>query len=349
MRLILEDGKVFQGEGIVDRKVIGEVCIEHAMFGYQEIVSNPDFFGKIVCMSYPLVGNVGLNDEDDESHDVQIRGLIVREYNDQPSNFRTTTTVKETFEDGHIALMDGVDTRAITQYINEHGPLMGMLVSEEITIEEAISEIQGIKSNLPKMELPKRKVYKRVANPDGTVIILDLGVKRSVIQALHDLRMNVIVTPIENQSSKDLLSLKPDGIVLAGGPEDFRLLDQVIPLAQELFGQVPILALGSGHLALAKSQNLVIEKMKKGHFGGTHPVRNVKTGKVEIMNQAHQYHVQSGSKDLEVSHMNLLDNTVEGLLNEEKRVMSFQGDITGSNYDFKSYLDTFASWMKEGK
>lgn len=345
MKLVLENKSVYSGEGFGQVAAIGELVVVNAMVGYQEIITDPDYFGKLVCLSYPLVGNYGITDEDNESKNIQIAGLIVSEYNDRPSNFRFTKTLKEVLVDDDVAMIMNLDTRDLTRHLNHNETMLAAIVSEDTTIDEALAQIEAYKINQRIFKYNEKVYYSRTANFKYTVVAIDLGIKRSLIHALNKLNVNVVVVPY-NYSIDKIKALNPDGIVISSGPENKLIMESIKPTLIELWAYKPILAIGTGHLALANSRNLEIMRLSKGHYSCNHPIRDLITNKIHTTVLANQYTVAKDSLEFKKSQSHLLDHTIEGLYNESLAIYSYQGDLAGSNADHLYYFELFIEAMK---
>ena len=294
-KLVLEDGSEYYGYGFgADTDRVCEIVFNTSMVGYQEIVSDPSYTNQMVVMTYPLIGNYGITDEDYETKSPTIGGLIVREYNDLPSNFRYTKTLSETMEEYHIPGISGIDTRCLTRSIRDLGSRRVLITSPDMPKEEAL---------------------------------------RIIAQ-----------TPV---------SMKPDGIFLSNGPGDPEDVTPVIELIRALRGKYPIFGICLGHQMISLAYGAKTYKLKFGHRGGNHPVKNLLTGKIEITSQNHSYAVDKASvagTGLEVTHVNLLDDTVEGVRCVRDRVFSVQyhPESAPGPQDSAYLFDEFIALMKEG-
>ncbi len=318
-KLVLQDGRVWVGHGFGNTKdeAIAEIVFNTTMAGYQEILSDPSYTDQMICMTYPLVGNYGITDEDYESKIVSPRGFIVREYNDKPSNFRYTKTLNEWLEENSIVGLTHVDTREITQTIRDEGSMIGLICDEDTDIETAMKKLHDYP--LPHDQVSKvscRKVwYSRTRNPKHNVVAVDCGIKYNIIRQLNSRGCNVIVVPYNTPYEK-ILHMNPDGVLLSNGPGDPEDVQPVIELIQKLQGTVPLFGICLGHQMIALANGLHTYKMKFGHRGGNHPVMNMDTGKIEITSQNHSFAVKQDEHmdpKIRVTHINLLDRTVEGL------------------------------------
>ena len=328
-KLILEDGSEYLGYGFgTDRDAVCEIVFNTSMAGYQEIISDPSYTDQAIVMSYPLIGNYGITDEDFESKLMNLGGLIVREVNDSPSNFRFTRTLSELLEDNQVPGIWGIDTRKLVRSIRDLGSRKCYITSADTTLEEGLEVIKNteLRHDAVARCSSKKRWYARTSNPKVNVVAIDCGMKMNIVRELNRHGCNVTVVPY-NTSSKDILAMKPDGVFISNGPGDPEDVKEVIQTLKELRGVIPMFGICLGHQLIALSYGAKTYKLKFGHRGGNHPVKDLQTGKVEITSQNHSYAVEEASlagTGLQVSHINLLDHTVEGLSAMQDKVFSVQ-------------------------
>lgn len=328
-KIVLEDGEEYLGYGFgANVESICEIVFNTSMVGYQEIVSDPSYTYQMVVMTYPLIGNYGITDDDYETGKPSIGGLVVREYNDHPSNFRYTKTLSEYLEENNIPGIYGVDTRKITRSIRDKGSRKVIITDISTTKEEAIEKMKNYQ--IPKDAVSKvsckKKWYARTANAKYNVVAVDCGIKLNIVRNLNKRKCNVTVVPY-NTTAEEVISLKPDGVFLSNGPGDPEDVKEVISLVKELKGKYPIFGICLGHQMISLAYGAKTYKLKFGHRGGNHPVLNLKTDKIEITSQNHSYAVDEGSLEstkLEATHKNILDNTIEGVECKKDRIFSVQ-------------------------
>lgn len=328
-KIVLEDGEEYLGYGFgADKESICEIVFNTSMVGYQEIVSDPSYTYQMVVMTYPLIGNYGITDDDYETMKPTIGGLIVREYNDMPSNFRYTKTLSEYLEENNIPGIYGIDTRKLTRSIRDKGSRKVIITDINTTKEEALDKLKNFE--IPKDAVSKvsckKKWYSRTANAKYNIVAVDCGIKLNIIRSLNKRGCNVTVVPY-NTSAEKIISLKPDGIFLSNGPGDPENVPEVINLVKELKGKYPIFGICLGHQMISLAYGAKTYKMKFGHRGGNHPVKNIETDKIEITSQNHSFAVDEKSlkgTKLTATHINILDNTIEGVENKKDRVFSVQ-------------------------
>ncbi|MDO5310393.1 MAG: glutamine-hydrolyzing carbamoyl-phosphate synthase small subunit [Clostridia bacterium] len=328
-KIILEDGSEYLGYGLgsnADR--VCEIVFNTSMVGYQEIISDPSYTYQMVVMTYPLIGNYGITDEDFESKNLTIGGLILRDYNDMPSNFRYTKTLSEVMEESGIPGIYGVDTREITRSIRDIGSRRVLICGIDTTLEEGLEIIRSTpvpRDAVSKVSCTKRW-YSRTSNPKYNVVAIDCGIKLNIIRSLNKIGCNVTVVPY-NTTAREIEFMNPDGVFLSNGPGDPEDVTPVIETVRSLAGKYPIFGICLGHQIISLAYGARTYKLKFGHRGGNHPVKNLENNKIEITSQNHSYAVDADSvkgTDLEITHINLLDNTVEGVECKRDRVFSVQ-------------------------
>lgn len=328
-QLILEDGSVYAGVGFgADVRRVCEVVFNTSMVGYQELVSDPSYTDQFVVMTYPLIGNYGITDEDFESRIPTLGGLIVRDYNDMPSNFRATRTLHELLEENGIPGLSGVDTRMLTRSIRDGGSRRALLTGMDTTVEEALRIIA--ESPVPHDAVCRvacrKRWYSRTANHRYNVAAVDCGMKLNIVRSLNACGCNVTIVP-PTVTAEEIVFMNPDGVFLSNGPGDPEDVQSVVRLVRALRGKFPMFGICLGHQMIALAYGAKTYKLKFGHRGGNHPVKDLTTGKIEMTSQNHSYAVDADSlagTGLAVTHVNLLDGTVEGLRCAEDRVFSVQ-------------------------
>ena len=355
-KLILEDGSEYPGFGFgAKEQKVCEIVFNTSMAGYQEIVSDPSYTDQAVVMSYPLIGNYGVTDEDFESRLIAPSALIVRDINDNPSNFRWAKTLPELLEENGVPGISGIDTRKLVRSIRDHGSRRCIITDPFMTAEQGVRLIR--QTPVPTDQVSrcscKKKWYSRTSNPQFNVVAIDCGMKTNIIRMLNQFRCNVTIVPY-NTDYEEILSLRPDGILISNGPGDPTDVPEVIEALRALRGKVPMFGICLGHQLLSLSYGATTYKLKFGHRGGNHPVRDLTTGKVLITSQNHSYAVDESSLSgtgLSVSHINLLDNTVEGVFAKEDRVFSvqFHPESAPGPQDCSALFSHFTDLMEEAK
>ena len=354
-KIILEDGAEFYGYGFVsDQEVTAEIVFNTSMVGYQEILSDPSYTGQAVVMTYPLIGNYGLCDDDYETDRPSISAMIVREYNDEPSNFRASETLEQVMKKYNIVGVAGVDTRMLARHIRDKGTCKALITNWDTLNLVAVGRLKV--TNLPTNQVQQastKAVWKSpAAQPRFHVAAVDCGMKRNIVRSLNACGCDVTVMPWDTNAA-EIEKLNPDGVFISNGPGNPEDAAPVIELVRTLRGRYPIFGICLGHQIIALSYGAKTYKLKFGHRGGNHPVKNLQTGKIEITSQNHSYAVDAGSltgTGLEVTHINLLDNTVEGMKCEKDRIFSVQyhPESAPGPQDSTYLFDEFIALMEDG-
>ncbi len=353
-KIVLENGTEFLGYSFgADREAINEIVFNTSMVGYQEIMSDPSYTDQMVVMTYPIIGNYGVADDDYETKFPTIGGLIVREYNDVPSNFRYTKTLAEVLEEHNIPGISGIDTRRLTRIIRNEGSQRVIITDINTPTEEALAHLKATpiaRDQVSRVSCTKRW-FSRTPNHKYDVVAIDCGIKYNIIRSLNARNCNVTVVPY-NTTAEEILAFQPDGLFLSNGPGDPEDMTPVIELVQKLRGKLPIFGICLGHQIISLAYGAKTYKMKFGHRGGNHPVKNLNTGLIEITSQNHSYAVDEKSIEgtgLEVSHINVLDNTVEGVRNQADRIFSVQyhPESAPGPQDSGYLFDEFINLMKK--
>lgn len=353
-QLVLEDGTVFIGKAFgadVDR--MGEVVFNTGMTGYQEILSDPSYCGQIVTLTYPLVGNYGINRDDFESITPAISGFIVKEVADMPSNWRSEFSLDEYFKINKIPGISGIDTRKLTRIIREHGTLKGAITNIEQDAEKVLEVLRA--TVLPTDQVKKVSTKRAYPSPGRgyRVVLVDFGMKHGILRELNKRGCDVVVVPY-NVTAQEVLNLSPDGIMLSNGPGNPKDVQQAIEMIKEVQGKVPLFGICLGHQLFALANGANTERLKFGHRGSNHPVKDLATGKISITSQNHGYTVQESSLDktnLQVTHIALNDGTVEGLKHKEYPAFTVQyhPEASPGPEDANSLFNQFLNMIEAAK
>ena len=355
-KLILETGEEYCGFAFgapADRVV--EIVFNTSMVGYQEIVSDPSYTDQGVVMTYPLMGNYGINNDDFETCKPTIGALIVREYNDLPSNFRSSQTLGQLLERWHIPGLYGIDTRKLTRSIRDLGSRKALITGADTSLEEGLRRLADTaipRDAVARVSCPAPWVAPAAGQERFHVAAIDCGMKQNIVRCLTARGCKVTVLPW-NSTAAQVLELDADGLFLSNGPGDPTDVPSLVETVRALRGALPIFGICLGHQILSLAYGARTYKLKFGHRGGNHPVRDLETGRVEITSQNHSYAVDAQSipgTGLAVTHVNLLDGTVEGVRCEADRAFSVQyhPESAPGPQDSAYLFDRFFDLMKEG-
>jgi carbamoyl-phosphate synthase small subunit len=365
--LVLEDGSVFEGTAFAGcGETMGEVVFNTGMTGYQEVITDPSYKGQIVTMTYPLVGNYGINDEDMESAGIHLEGFIVKEYQPNPSNWRMKQSLKSFLEDHGKIGIEGIDTRALTRRLRLSGSMKGIISTENKDIPSLLAQaraypglvgrdlVREVTSTTPYIwkngaahmdKLPSRKSAKKLR-----VAVLDCGVKYNILRLLEKNGCEVLVLPAFF-TGKDILALKPDGVLLSNGPGDPAALPYIVDTARDIIGRIPVFGICLGHQIIGQAIGGYTQKLKFGHHGINQPVKNVDTGRVEITSQNHGFVVvpESVDKKADKTYHNLNDNTSEGMRMPRAFSVQYHPEASPGPHDTEYLFAQFVNIMKTEK
>jgi carbamoyl-phosphate synthase small subunit len=375
--LALEDGRYFEGEsfGATGTRV-GEICFNTAMTGYQEVLTDPSYCGQIVAMTYPLIGNYGVNSLDQESSSPHVRGFVIEELTEVPSNWRSEMSLDDYLQKWNIPGTKGIDTRALTRHLRTRGAMKACLTTEEISPEQATKmaiEGEGVIGMDYVREVTTKKIYRwdpedelsapwslpQANDSEGRralspirfrIAAYDYGMKQNILRLLRQKGFEVTVVPATT-SSEEVLALDPDGVFLSNGPGDPAALPYAHKAVHDLMGKKPIFGICLGHQILGFGFGGSTFKLKFGHRGANQPVKDLRTGKVAITAQNHGFAVDAESlpSDVEVTHINLNDGTVEGMRHKELPIFSVQyhPEAAPGPHDASYFFDQFADLIEK--
>ena len=353
--LILEDGHVFTGRSIGStREAVSEIVFNTSMTGYLEVLTDPSYAGQAVVMTYPLIGNYGICYEDMESERPWVDGFIVRELSRMPSNFRSEDTIQNFLEKNDIPGICGIDTRALTKILRESGTMNGMITTDEnYNMDEVMKKLKAYSTGDEVSKVSCRE--KKVLPGDGyKVALLDLGAKKNIARSLNERGCEVTIYP-SSTTAEEIIASRPDGIMLSNGPGDPKACVQVIKEIRKLYEtDIPIFAICLGHQLMALATGADTFKLKYGHRGGNHPVKDMETGRVYISSQNHGYAVDPESLDPQVAvpaFTNVNDGTNEGLKYVGKNIFTVQyhPEACPGPQDSSYLFDRFLKMMEEKK
>ena len=375
--LALEDGRVFEGEsfGATGTRV-GEICFNTSMTGYQEVLTDPSYRGQIVAMTYPHIGNYGTNALDQESHEPHVRGFVVEELTDIPSSWRSELSLDDYLKRWNIPGAQGIDTRALTRHLRERGAMKACLTTADMSHEDAIQEAvrgEGVVGMDYVREVSTAEAYRwdprdqqstiwSVASGNADeileqalppirhqIVAYDYGIKENILRRLRQAGFGVTVVPA-SATAEEVLALNPDGVFLSNGPGDPAALDYAHKAVNGLMGKTPIFGICLGHQVLGYAFGGRTFKLKFGHRGGNQPVQDLRTGKVAITSQNHGFAVDPESlpPEVEVTHVNLNDGTVEGMKHCELPVFSVQyhPEAAPGPHDARYFFSQFAELIE---
>jgi len=380
--LVLEDGSVFHGYAFAGSgEALGEVVFNTGMTGYQEVITDPSYKGQIVTMTYPLIGNYGINAEDMESSGIHLEGFVVKEYQPYHSNWRSRQSLKAFLESHGKLGIEGIDTRALTRRIRLEGAMRGIITTETPDVNILLERVRAYpglvgqdliklvtctqpyqwKDGTPQPLSPPES-FSSSDSPAGTtgvghgrakrlrVVVVDCGVKYNILRNLERLGCEVLVLPA-TATGKEILAYNPDGVLLSNGPGDPAALPYIVEAVQHLLGKVPLFGICLGHQILGQALGGRTTKLKFGHHGINQPVKNILSGRVEITSQNHGFVVvpESLPGNLEMTYANLNDTTSEGMCSPDLKAFSVQyhPEAAPGPHDVNYLFEKFVSFMEE--
>lgn len=349
-QLILENGMIFEGKAFgYLKETIGEVVFNTGMTGYQEILTDPSYYGQMVVMTYPLVGNYGINLEDMESYKAHVRAFIVREKCDYPNNFRCELTLDGYLKSQKIIGLEGIDTRALTKVIREHGTMRAIIAVRELTPSQIKLKIDAFNNQMAVSEVTVKEKYE-VKGSGIHIAMIDCGIKQNIIRSFKQRGCRITVFPA-SATAEEILSVNPDGVFLSNGPADPKDVPEVVEAVKKIIGKKPITAICLGHQLLSLALGGDTMKLKFGHHGCNHPVKDFVSNRVYITSQNHNYVVATLPEGAKVTHTNLNDQTVEGMYFEDLNIYSvqFHPEASPGPTDTAHIFDEFITVMQGGK
>lgn len=355
--LALEDGTVFEGSSFgATGERCGEVVFNTSMAGYQEILTDPSYKGQIVTMTYPLIGNYGINSEDVESRKPFVEAFVVRECSGLASSWRCEKSLDDYLKENNIIGIEGIDTRALTRHIRLQGA-MKAIISTEDSDDKSLTKKAKASPSLIGRDLVKEVTSDKPQdwNKQGKykVVVIDCGVKFNILRQLANRECCVLVVP-STTKAEQILKTKPDGVLLSNGPGDPAGVPYVVETVKELIGKIPIFGICFGHQMLGLAFGAKTYKLKFGHHGGNHPVKDLKTGKIHITVQNHGFCVDIDSlnkEDVEITHINLNDQTLEGIKHKKLPIFSvqFHPEAAPGPHDARYLFAEFIEMMEQNR
>jgi len=343
-KLILENGIIFEGNmfGYIEESV-GEVVFNTGMSGYEEILTDPSYYGQIVTMTYPLIGNYGINLDDVESKSPKVKGFIVREKCDSPNNWRCEMDLAGYLKQNKIIGLEGIDTRALTKILRNKGTMKGIIATKELTkgeIEQKFMDFNNI-------DAVRTVTSKEIYTIEGTgrhIAVIDFGTKENILRSFASRNCKITIFPAYSKS-EEILKVNPDLVFLSNGPGNPEDLQEVIEMVKEIIGKKPLVGICLGHQLLALALGGETKKLKFGHRGCNHPVKDIEENKVYITSQNHGYYVSQLPKDMEVTHVSVNDGTIEGMKHKNLPIFSvqFHPEACPGPKDIDAIFDKFLS------
>ncbi|MDG0871377.1 carbamoyl phosphate synthase small subunit [Paenibacillus thiaminolyticus] len=351
-RLLLEDGTLFTGAGFgADGETTGEVVFSTGMTGYQEVLSDPSYCGQIVTMTYPLIGNYGITRDDFEAIRPHVHGFVVRRHELVPSNWRAEYSVDRLLKEYGVVGISGIDTRMLTRKLRHYGTMKGILTSGSEPVEALMERLAGTESRTDQVELTSTKHIYSSPGEGPRVVLVDYGAKSGILRELTKRGCDVVVVP-HDTTADEIRRLRPDGIQLSNGPGDPKNVPHAVNTVRELIGEFPLFGICLGHQIFALACGADTGRLKFGHRGGNHPVKELATNRCYITSQNHGYTVVEESvkgTDLQVTHINNNDKTIEGLKHATAPAFSVQyhPEASPGPYDSSYLFDQFLDMIRE--
>ena len=349
-KLVLEDGTIYEGVSFgANKDTEGEVVFNTGMTGYEEVLTDASYKGEIVTMTYPLIGNYGINYEDVESYTSHVSGFVVKEFCEKPSNWRAKNDIDSFLKEKGISAIAGIDTRALTKKLRINGTMKGIITTSDQADEKLIERAKaapGVSDNDLVSQVTTDEVYSQ-GSGSYEIVLIDCGLKKNQIRLLKEKGYKVTVVPA-SITAEEIMNYKPDGVLVSNGPGDPKNVPYVVETVKELLGKLPIFGICLGHQIIGRACGADTFKLKFGHRGANHPVKDLATDRVYITSQNHGFAIDRDSVedlDVKVTHINLNDNTVEGLEHEKYPVFSIQYHPEAapgprdSNYIFDKFIE----------
>lgn len=345
-KLILENGNVFEGKIFGELgDTVGEIVFNTGMTGYQELLTDPSYCGQIVVMTYPMIGNYGINLEDMESDRSYLKGFIIKEDAKLPNNFRCEMTLDGFLRQNNIVAFKGVDTRQLVKIIREEGAMKAIITAEDLTEKELSEKFNNFNNSKAVTKVSTKEIYE-IKGSGKKIGVMDFGIKRNILRNFQKRNCNLIVFPWDTKA-EEILKYDLDGLFLSNGPGDPTDLNNVIFEIKKIVGKLPIAGICLGQQLIALALGGSTAKLKYGHRGCNHPVKDLERNRIYITSQNHGYVVDKVPDSMKVTHINLNDNSIEGLKSDMLHIMCVQYHPEGcpgpedNNYLFDDFLKLF--------
>lgn len=353
-RLILEDGTVFHGKSFgSERESFGEVVFNTGITGYQEVLSDPSYCGQIVTMTFPLIGNYGINRDDFEAIRPYIHGFVVRQAEEVPSNWRAAYTLDSLLKEYDIPGISEIDTRMLTRKIRHHGTMRGVITTSSAPDAQFVEQLNRFELISDQIERVSTHQHYYSPGTQERIVLVDFGSKTGIVRELANRNCDVVVVPYDT-TAEQIRRLRPDGVLLSNGPGDPKMVPQSIAMIKEILGEIPLFGICLGHQLFALACGADTEKMKFGHRGGNHPVKDLLRNRCYITSQNHGYTVIEESianTELEITHINNNDKTIEGLQHKTAPAFSVQyhPEAAPGPFDSGYLFDEFLQMVRRYK
>jgi len=326
-KLVLEDGIIFIGEGFgSEKKISGEIIFNCSMTGYQEIITDPAYYGQILLLTNPSVGNYGINRDDFESVHPFVKGIVVKEITKHPSNFQSDESLDNYLREHDIPGIAGIDTRKLMRHLRKHGTLKGCIINIDTPTDKTIKALQETSLEEKVVNYVATEKPYVIPGRGRRLVVIDLGMKHGILRSLTNRNCDITVVPY-NYTAEQIFRLKPEGVVMTSGPGNPNDLQETISLTKNLLGKVPLFAIGMGMQIFALALGATVEKMYLGHSGSTYPVQDLFMNKTFMTSQNHQYEVTKDSlknTDVDITLINIHDESIEGLRHRKYDAMAVQ-------------------------
>lgn len=342
--LQLENGMTIEGKlfGYINERIPGEVVFNTSMTGYQEVLTDPSYYGQIVTMTYPLIGNYGINFDYEQSKGCKVKGFIVKEYCTMPNNFNNEMTLTDYLENERITGLCDVDTKKLTKILRNQGVMRGLITTFQLPRTKLLETLDEFDNTKCVSEVSTKSVSKYNGVIDKHVVIIDCGIKTNIVEMFKARGVSLTIVPY-NTDYQAILDLKPSAVFISNGPGDPIDCKETIGTVKNLIGKLPLIGICLGHQIVSLALGGKTKKLKFGHRGANHPVKDLTNGKVFITSQNHGYVVDSLPEGVEITHININDKSIEGMKDEKNKIFTvqFHPEACPGPYEAVSIFDEF--------